>query len=142
MFDLAPERPRTLPAAAHQPAAHPAPSAAIPSPTPTLSPTPTPSPTPSSNPTPVATAPTQSPSPSASASPDSRSTSFQAVHGGQETRSGETLLVEAYAVLWIILMTWLVLLWRKQGGLNGRIDDLERAIDRAAAKAEKDAKKG
>jgi hypothetical protein len=39
-------------------------------------------------------------------------------------------------------MGWVLLLWRKQAALNGRLDDLERAIDRAALKAEKaDAKK-
>jgi len=71
---------------------------------------------------------------SSSGTPDGRSTTFQAVEGGGETRSGSTLLVEAYAVLWLILMTWLVLLWRKQASLNARLDGLERAIDRAAAK--------
>jgi hypothetical protein len=64
---------------------------------------------------------------------DDRSTTFQAVEGGAETRSGSTLLVEAYAVLWIILMGWLVMVWRKQGSLNARLDDLERTIDKAAA---------
>jgi hypothetical protein len=72
---------------------------------------------------------------SESATPDGRSTTFQAVEGGAETRSGSTLLVEAYAVLWLILMTWLVLLWRKQASLNARLDGLERALDRAATKS-------
>ena len=70
--------------------------------------------------------------PSASAKADDRSTTFQAVEGGAETRSGSTLMVEAYVVLWLILLTWIVLLWRKQSGLNARLDDLERAIDKAA----------
>ena len=74
-------------------------------------------------------------------SPDGRSTSFQAVAGGKEMRSGETLLVEAYSLIWILLMGWLIFLWRKQGAMNARLDDLERAIDRAAAKQEA-AKKG
>jgi hypothetical protein len=71
--------------------------------------------------------------PTASA-PDDRSTSFQPVEGGTETHSGTTLMVEAYAAIWMILMVWLVLVWRKQGALNQRLDDLEQAIDRAAAK--------
>lgn len=71
----------------------------------------------------------------ASTTPDGRSTTFQPVEGGTETRSGGTLLVEAYVVLWVILMAWLVMLWRKQGALTSRLDDLERAIDKAAAKA-------
>lgn len=73
---------------------------------------------------------------SAPAAPSDRSTTFQPVEGG-ETRSGATLMVEAYAVIWVILMVWLVMLWRKQNALNGRLEDLDKAIDRAAAKAKK-----
>lgn len=75
----------------------------------------------------------QTSAPAAAQKPDDgRSTTFQAVEGGAETRSGSTLLVEAYVVLWLILLAWIVLLWRKQAGLNARLDDLERAIDKAA----------
>lgn len=63
---------------------------------------------------------------------DSRATTFQAVEGG-ETRSGEVLLVEAYAVLWVILFGWLLLMWRKQTRLSARIEELDRALDRAVA---------
>ncbi|MFO0663173.1 MAG: hypothetical protein U0174_04440 [Polyangiaceae bacterium] len=84
----------------------------------------------------TATAPQAAPAP-ASASPsadvaESRATTFQAVEGG-ETRSGEVLLVEAYAVLWVILFAWLALMWRKQARLNARIEELDRALDRAVA---------
>jgi hypothetical protein len=72
--------------------------------------------------------------PKAGSTPDDRSTTFQPVEGGAETRSGSSLLIEAYAVLWIILMIWLVTMWRKQGSLNARLEDLERTIDKAAAK--------
>ncbi len=68
---------------------------------------------------------------------DDRSTTFQPVEGGTEQHSGTTLLVEAYAVLWVILMAWLLFQWRKQSALKARLDGLESAIDRAAAKAEK-----
>ncbi|WP_394837468.1 hypothetical protein LVJ94_11220 [Pendulispora rubella] len=61
-------------------------------------------------------------------------TQFQAVDAGGETRSGSTLMVEAYVVLWVILMGWILLLWRKQAALNARIDDLDRVLDKAAAK--------
>jgi hypothetical protein len=70
-------------------------------------------------------------------SADDRATTFQPVEGGTEQHSGATLLVEAYAVLWVILMGWLVFQWRKQAALGARLDGLERAIDRAAAKLEK-----
>ncbi len=74
----------------------------------------------------------QTPAGSANA-PEDRSTSFQPVDAGTEQHSGMTLMVEAYAVIWSILMVWLVMLWRKQGALNARLDGLERAIDRTAA---------
>ena len=81
----------------------------------------------------------ENPTPSAtgSASPDSRATSFQAVEGGPEQHSGANLLVAAYSVLWVILMTWLFTMWRKQASLHAKIDDLEKTLDRAAAKLEK-----
>jgi hypothetical protein len=77
------------------------------------------------------------PASSATLTPDGRSTSFQPVEGGGEQHSGTTLLVEAYAVLWVILMAWVLLVWRRQKTVNARLDDLELAIDRAAAKLEK-----
>jgi hypothetical protein len=80
---------------------------------------------------------TAAPATSKPTTPEDRSTTFQPVEGGTETRSGSTLLVEAYVVLWIILMVWLVTMWRKQGSLNARLDDLERTIDRAAAAKKK-----
>lgn len=63
---------------------------------------------------------------------DSRATTFQAVEGG-ETHSGEVLLVEAYSVLWVILFAWLLIMWRKQVRLHARIEELDRALDRAVA---------
>ena len=76
------------------------------------------------------------------ATPDDRATQFTAVDPNAEQYSGSTLLVEAYAAIWIILMAWIFLLWRKQASLAERLDDLERTIDRAAAAAEKRAKTG
>jgi hypothetical protein len=65
---------------------------------------------------------------------DSRSTSFEAVPAGSEHYSGEALLVSAYAILWAILLLWVALVWRKQGAVDMRLRDLEREIDKAAAK--------
>ena len=73
------------------------------------------------------------PAPSASAEPEGRASTFRAVEGGTETHSGTVLLVEAYAAIWLILMGWLFKLWRKQRGLHARLDDVERALDRALA---------
>jgi len=67
-------------------------------------------------------------------SPDDRATTFQAVKGEPEHYSGETLLVTAYAALWVIILVWVALVWRKQAALTLRLDDLERVIDDAAKK--------
>jgi hypothetical protein len=71
-----------------------------------------------------------------------RSTEFTAVDPNAEHFNGSALLVEAYAAIWLILIGWIFLLWRKQAGLAVRLDDLERTIDRAAAAADKKAKAG
>jgi hypothetical protein len=65
--------------------------------------------------------------------PEGRAAEFRAVEGGSQTRSGELLLVEAYAVLWLILMGWLFSLWRKQAALNARLTDLENVLEKAAS---------
>jgi heme exporter protein C len=65
--------------------------------------------------------------------PEGRSTSFQAVQGEPEHYSGTTLLVSAYAAIWVILLVWVALAWRRQSALNARLDNLERVIDGAAA---------
>jgi len=69
--------------------------------------------------------------------PNDRSTTFQAVQGNQgEQYSGGVLLVTAYAALWLVLFTWIALVWRKQSALNARLADLERVLDKAAAEAD------
>lgn len=73
---------------------------------------------------------------SASAAPDDRATTFQAVEGGTEQYSGGTLLVAAYALVWLFIMAYLAMLWRKQAALHVRLDELERAIDRRAESRE------
>jgi hypothetical protein len=73
-----------------------------------------------------------------SSTPDDRSTTFTAVEGNaKEQYSGGTLLVTAYAALWVVLFAWVAIVWRKQGALNMRLLDLERVLDKAAAEAEK-----
>jgi CcmD family protein len=67
--------------------------------------------------------------------PDDRATDFKAVEGSTgEHYNGYTLMVEAYAAIWLVLMVWLVFLWRKQADLSTRIDGLESAIARAERK--------
>ena len=70
--------------------------------------------------------------------PNDRATSFQAVEGNAaEHYSGSTLLVSAYAVVWVVLLAWVAIVWRKQSTLATRLDDLERVLDKAAAERQK-----
>ena len=74
---------------------------------------------------------------------DDRATEFVAVDPTKEQYSGPKLVVIAYLVIWVVLMGWILMLWRKSLSLSDRLEGLERAIDRAAAKAdEKAAAKG
>jgi hypothetical protein len=75
---------------------------------------------------------------SAAASPDDRATSFEAEQArAPGTRSGEQLLVEAYVFIWLIAFIFVGMMWRRSSTLAKRVDDLERAIDRADAKLAK-----
>lgn len=80
-------------------------------------------------------APAASASPSASSdTPDDRATSFQAVKGGGETIPGGTLLISAYAVIWVIVLLVVVRVFRKQSKTAEQIAALERAIENAGKK--------
>ncbi len=70
---------------------------------------------------------------------EDRATEFKAVDGQGEHYNGYTLMVEAYAAIWLIMMVWLLFIWRKATSLNARIDGLERAIARAESGAAKKA---
>jgi hypothetical protein len=78
--------------------------------------------------------------PTPSATPDDRATEFTAVQGNPtEQYNGATLLVAAYAVLWVVVFAWIGLVWRKQRALDERLADLEGVLDKAAAAADKKA---
>lgn len=78
------------------------------------------------------------PAASSSAAPQDRAATYQAVPAGAgEQHNGDNLVVAAYSILWLILMAWLFVMWRKQASLHAKIDDLEKTLDRAAAKLEK-----
>jgi hypothetical protein len=66
--------------------------------------------------------------PSSGAPQDRRPTEFRAVEGGPEIASGEVLLVEAYAALWVVLLGFLLVGWRRQKRMEARIAELERAL--------------
>jgi hypothetical protein len=70
-------------------------------------------------------------------SPDERATTFQAVQGPQaEHYSGEVLLVSAYAILWVLLLAWVAMIWRKESAVSVRVRELEKVLDRAASERE------
>jgi len=55
--------------------------------------------------------------------------------GAPELQSGEKLLVEAYAVIWVIAFVFLLMTWRRQRALDRRVQELEAVLARAAAGA-------
>ena len=63
-------------------------------------------------------------------SSDARATEFRPAPT-QELQSGEKLLVEAYAAIWVILFAFLLLSWRRQKRLDERVEALQAALDRA-----------
>ncbi|MBX3230019.1 MAG: CcmD family protein [Labilithrix sp.] len=66
--------------------------------------------------------------------PEDRAEVYTATAETGEQYNGYTLMVEAYAAIWLIVMGWLVLLWRQQASLTARVTGLEAAIDRAEKK--------
>ena len=73
---------------------------------------------------------------------DDRGTAFRAVEGGGDMQSGEKLLVEAYAAIWLILFVLVWSSWRRQKKIDARVDDLEAAVARAHAEAKDLGKRG
>ena len=70
---------------------------------------------------------------------EDRSTTFRPVQGGEQMQSGERLLVEAYAAIWVVLFALILLGWRRQRRIDARVAGLEVAL--AAARAEAPSKK-
>jgi|GEM_PF-4273378 CcmD family protein len=62
---------------------------------------------------------------------DDRSTAFQATEGGRPMQSGEKLLVEAYAAIWIITLVFIASIFRRQKRVDRRIAALEVALEKA-----------
>jgi hypothetical protein len=67
--------------------------------------------------------------------PNSRSTEFRAVEGGGETTSAASLLVAAYVLMWALVLGFLLLSWRRQGRVETRISELEKALATGSDKA-------
>ena len=88
------------------------------------------------------TQPTASPQTAPSPGPgDDRSTAFRPVEAGGELQSGEKLLVEAYAAIWVVLFVMILLSWRRQKQIEGRIAHLDGAVLAAREAADQKKKK-
>jgi hypothetical protein len=53
---------------------------------------------------------------------------FAPVEGGPELQSGEALLVEAYIVMWILVLGFVVLAYRRTIAFERRLGALEQAV--------------
>lgn len=137
-FDLQPPRPAPTPVSAPAPTHNAAPAAPSQAPANATQTAPAVSAAAPSAPAATATAAkTTTPSSPLPSEADDRSDVYKAVDGtnGGEQFNGFNLMVEAYAVIWLIMLVWLGLLWRKQSSLTARLDGLEGALSRAERKA-------
>jgi len=66
--------------------------------------------------------------PATSAEPGEREQGFKPDKGGDNLQSGELLLIEAYAAIWLVAFGLILLTWRKQRRLSARLDQLQRDI--------------
>lgn len=76
-------------------------------------------------------APEQGAAAAAPKTSDDRATTFRAVEGGTQMQSGEKLLVEAYAAIWILTLIFIVSIFRRQNRIDARITSLEAALEKA-----------
>lgn len=60
--------------------------------------------------------------------PDDRAMGFERVEGGAETSSAGALLVVAYLVMWVLLLGFVWLSWRKLVQVEERLGGLERGL--------------
>ncbi|MEJ7732885.1 MAG: CcmD family protein [Polyangiaceae bacterium] len=80
-----------------------------------------------------------SPPPSSTTSPDGRATEFRPVSGGGQMQSGELLLVEAYAAMWLIAFALILFSWSRVRKVDDRLAALEGAMQKARAGGDKPA---
>jgi hypothetical protein len=68
--------------------------------------------------------------------PESRSQEFVSVSGGPtETTSAESLLIAAYVLMWVILMGFLFVTFRRQAAVDQRLAELERTLSKRSPDA-------
>jgi hypothetical protein len=74
--------------------------------------------------------------PAVTEKPEGRDTGFRAVSGGPELASGPTLLIEAYALIWILLFGFVLLAWRKLGRIEAKVAELVQTLAASRGKGE------
>jgi hypothetical protein len=57
-----------------------------------------------------------------------RSTQFVPVEGGTETTSAATFLVAAYILMWLCVLGFILLTWRKTRNAQAQVERLEKAL--------------
>jgi hypothetical protein len=71
------------------------------------------------------------PTTTAEKTPEDRRTEFVPVQGGTApTTNAETLVVSAYMVMWVLLLYFIWLGWRRAGRIETRVGVLERALEK------------
>ncbi len=53
---------------------------------------------------------------------------FVPVSGGSETTSASSMLVAAYMLLWVVLMLFVALSWKRQRATAARLEAIERSL--------------
>jgi len=61
---------------------------------------------------------------------------FVPVEGGSDTTSAESLLIIAYAAMWLLFFGFLAMTHRRQKTLTDKVDRLEQALKRADSAGE------
>lgn len=75
------------------------------------------------------------PAPSSTAAPASSAGGATAYEGASsanppESQSGEALLVVAYMLVWVAVLAFVAVAWRRTRGLESRLDTLEQALEK------------
>ena len=60
--------------------------------------------------------------------PEGRDAGFRAVSGGPEVANGTVLLVEAYAAIWVLLVAFILVTWRRMARLENKLCELDRGL--------------
>lgn len=72
---------------------------------------------------------------STTAATEDRSTSFTAKDGGSEGVPGGSLMVAAYAIVWLVVLLLVVRVFQRQNTIARQIADLEEDLQKRGARS-------